>query len=172
MKKIFGVSVLVVILVVGSPGAAFGEASGRQDFLVVFVGPPGSTGSAVATGTFTGAGTVVTPQGQVPTGFPAVLTFPQGTLVLRIAPSGNGFQFDPQSCVLSGPFFGTYQVTGGTGQFSGASGSGTFQGQLFAVFGRDAQGRCVDPASGQAPIFVVQVIRNPGTITLPAAAAA
>ena len=138
----------------------------------MFAGPPGSTGSVVATGAFTGAGTVTTPEGQQPTGFPAVLRFPEGTLIVRVSPTGNGLQSDPQSCLLSGPIFGTYQVTGGTGQFLGASGGGTFQGQVFALFGRDAQGQCLDPASGQAPIFVVQVIRNPGTITLPAADAA
>ena len=172
MKKTLGTLVGAVVLLVGLPNAAVGDTTGSQDFLVVFAGPPGSTGSAVATGVFMGAGTVVTPEGQQPTGFPAVLTFPQGTLVLRISPTGNNLQFDPQSCVLSGPIFGTYDVIGGTGQFVGASGSGTFQGQVFALFGRDAQGQCIDPASGQAPIFVVQVVRNPGTITLPAAEAA
>ncbi|MDQ3898272.1 MAG: hypothetical protein M3326_13680 [Actinomycetota bacterium] len=170
MRKILGMA--AVILVVGLASPALAETGGGQDFFVVFAGPPGSTGSVVATGAFTGAGTVVTPEGQPPAGFPAVLTFPQGTLVLGISPTGNGFQFDPRSCVVSGPIFGTYQVTGGTGQFLGASGSGTFQGQVFALFGRDAQGECVDPASGQPPVFLVQVIRNPGTLTLPAAQAA
>ncbi len=172
MKKILGAAVGAVILVLAMPNPALAETAGSQDFLVVFAGPAGSSGSVVATGAFTGAGTVITPEGQVPTGFPVLLTFPQGTLFLRISPTGNGLQFDPRTCVLSGPIFGTYQVTGGTSRFVGASGSGTFQGQVFALFGRNAQGQCVDPASGQAPIFVAQVIRNPGTISFPAAAAA
>ena len=172
MKRILGTTVGAVILLVGLPSLALAQTAGSEEFLVVFAGPPGSTGSVVATGAFTGASTVTTPEGQQPTGFPAVLRFPEGTLTASVSPTGNGLQFDPQSCLLSGPIFGTYQVTGGTGQFLGASGGGTFQGQVFALFGRDAQGQCLDPASGQAPIFVVQVIRNPGTITLPAADAA
>ncbi len=172
MRRILGTTVGAVILLVGLPSLALAETAGSQEWLVVFAGPPGSTGSAVATGAFTGAGPVTTPEGQRPTGFPAVFTFREGSLFLRVSPTGNGLQFDPQSCLLSGPIFGTYQVAGGTGQFLEASGGGTFQGQVFALFGRDGQGQCLDPASGQAPIFVVQVIRNPGTITLPAADAA
>ncbi len=172
MKKFLGSMVGAVILLVGFPNAGLAQTAGPQDFLVVFAGPPGSTGSVVATGTFTGRGTVVTPEGQRPTPFPAVFTFPQGTLFQTISPTGNRLQFDPRSCVLSGPIFGTYQVTGGTGQFVGASGSGTFRGQVFVRFGRNAQGQCVGPASGQPPISAVQVIRSPGTIVLPAAEAA
>ncbi len=172
LKKTIGVAASAVVLLVGLPSLASAQLAGTQDFLVVFAGPPGSAGTVVGTGVITGAGTVVTPQGQPPTPFPVVLTFPQGNLFLTITPTGNNLQFNSQTCLLSGPIFGTYQVTGGSGEFVGASGSGTFQGLVFALFGRNAQGQCIDPASGQAPIFAIQVIRNPGTINLPAGAAA
>ena len=101
-----------------------------------------------------------------------VMTFPEGMLLLRIQPTSNNLQFNPDACLLSGPIFGTYAITGGTGQLAGASGGGTFAGHVVALFGRGSQGECLGPESGHAPVFVLQVIRNPGTITLPAAAAA
>ena len=173
MKQTIAVVVGAVVLLVGLPGVASAQLAGNQDFLVVFAGTtPGSPGLAVATGAFTGRGTVVTPEGQRPTPFPAVFTFPEGNLFSTVTPSHDDLEFNPQTCLLSGPIFGTYQITGGTGQFVGATGSGTFQGQVFLLFGRDAQGQCISPDSGQAPIVFVQVIRNPGTISVPAVTAA
>lgn len=69
------------------------------------------------------------------------------------------------SCILSGPISGTYQLTGGTGLFAGASGSGTFRTQNHLFFGRDAQGACLGPASGP-PVFFTQVARQTGQLTV------
>ncbi|MDQ4098164.1 MAG: hypothetical protein M3144_09890 [Actinomycetota bacterium] len=144
------------------PGSASAAVAGNQDFLVVFAGPPGTPGRVGASSAYAGVGTVTTPEGQPPRPFPAVFSFPQGQLFLTITPTGSALSFDPQTCVIAGPIFGTYQVTGGTGQFSGASGGGTFEGTTYILLQRDSQGRCFGP-----PAAVYQVIRNPGTISLP-----
>ena len=165
MKKPFAAVLVATSILVGVPGTAAAETTGSQNFRVINVGPPSNEGRVVATGIATGVGTAVTPQGQGPTPFPALIVLDDGTLFLTITPTGNEFQFDPRTCILSGPFFGTYEVTGGTGEFSGATGGGVFRGRLLLLFGR-SQGACVDPASNP-PIHVVQIIENPGTLTLP-----
>ncbi len=171
MKRTIVFAVATLALLVGATGSASAQSEGTQDFLVVNVGAGDSPGIVFATGELTSVGSAAAPEGQRPTPFPVVLTFPEGSLFLTITPTENALRFNPQTCVLSGPIFGTYEITGGSGQLGGASGSGTFEGQVFAVFGRDVQGQCVNPESGP-PIFGVQVIRNPGTITLPGTAAA
>ena len=167
MKRFLALSVGVLALLIATPGVASADVSGGQDFLVVFSGPPGTVGRVSASGVFTGYGTVTTPEGQPPRPFPVVFTFPQGMLFLTVTPTGSGLQFDPQACLISGPIFGTYQITGGTGQFTGASGGGTFQGTDYVLLARDAQGRCSGP-----PLAVYQVIENHGTINLPSSQAA
>jgi hypothetical protein len=171
VKKALASAVISLAILVGASDLAAGETQGAQDFLVVFSGSGDSPGTVVAIGALTSVGIADTPEGQRPTPFPAVFTFPDGSLFLTISPTHNGLEYNPQTCVLSGPIFGTYAITGGTAQLAGASGSGTFEGHVFALFGRDAQGRCSSPES-EPPIFGVQVIRNPGTISLPEAAAA
>ena len=161
-----------VTIVLTSTSTASAQTTGSQNFRVIFVGAPSNEGLVVATGVVNGVGTAVTPEGQRPTPFPVELVLDGGTLFLTITPTGNALLFDPRRCVLSGPIFGTYQVTGGTGQFEGASGNGQFEGTVFALFPRGSQGECVGPASGELPIFVVQTIDNPGTLTLPARSAA
>lgn len=166
LRKSVGSALGAVMILMTMPGNAQAEASGAQSFLVI--NRHGAEGRVVATGVLTSTGTVETPEGQRPTPFPVVMTFEEGTLLLTVDPTHNSLSFDPRSCVLSGAIFGVYQVTGGTGQLTGASGSGTFEGRVVMVFDRDAEGECLGPASGQPPRQAIQVVRNPGTISLPA----
>ena len=166
LRKAVGGALGAVMILMTMPGYAQAEASGAQNFVVINRSP--TEGRVVATGVLTSTGTVETPEGQRPTPFPVVMTFQEGTLFLTVVPTHNGLSFDPRSCVLSGPIFGVYQITGGTGHLAGASGSGTFEGHVVMVFDRDAEGECLGPASGQPPRQGIQVVRNPGTISLPA----
>lgn len=164
-KRMSSAVVLVAAVVVTVlHGPAFAEASGTQDFLVINTGPEARV---VARGVFTGVGTVVFPEGQPPRPFPVHFLFPEGTLILTITPTGNGFEYDTRSCVLSGPIFGEYTVSGGSGTFTGASGGGVFVGRVVAVFERDTDGECINPESASPGEFHgVQIVRNPGTLSL------
>ncbi len=158
-KVIVGFLVAVTTLVCTStPSRA--EVSGFQDFVVV--NRSATEGRVTAIGVLTSTGTVAVPEGQRPTPFPVIMTFDEGSLFLTIEPSHDSSRFDARSCVLSGPIFGTYQVTGGTGELEGASGTGTFEGYVVNVFARDSEGKCLGPASGQPPIARDPVRPEPG----------
>ena len=163
-----GVVLGVFTLLIGLPTPAV-ATSGNQGFLVVNTSP--TEGQVVAVGVLTSRGTVVLPQGQPQSGsFPAEFVFEEGTLFLTIFPTGNDLALDPRSCVLSGGIAGRYDVTGGTGQLAGASGSGTFEGHVVLVFDRGPGGQCLGPETGQPPRRGIQIVRNPGIISLPSLA--
>ncbi len=165
LRRAVGVALTAVMILLIMPGEARAEARGFQTFIVV--NRTATEGRVVATGVLNSTGSVAAPEGQRPTPFPVVMTFEQGTLFLTVDPTHNGLRFDPQSCVLAGQIFGIYEVTGGTGQLAGASGSGTFEGHVVNVFDRGADGECLGPASGQPPRQGIQVVRNAGSINLP-----
>ena len=154
-------------LLIGLPDLAI-AATGNQTFLVV--NTSATEGRVVAVGLLSSTGSVVLPQGQGPGPFPAQFIFEEGTLFLTIIPTGNDLAFNPSSCVFSGGIAGRYDVTGGTGQLAGASGSGGFVGHVVLVFDRDPGGQCLGPETGQPPRRGTQIVRNSGIITLPSLA--
>ena len=55
------------------------------------------------------------------------------------------FSFNPQSCVRSNTFDGTYEITGGTGAYAGVSGGGSYSGRLVFIERAPGSG-CSDDA--------------------------
>lgn len=61
------------------------------------------------------------------------LVFPDGTVSLTHDPKTSGDSFDPVTCLFRFRERGTYQVTGGTGAYEGATGRGTYRVKGFGV---------------------------------------
>ena len=167
MKRAIGLIFGVVVALALGPlaGSASAQTSGSHSFRVIFAGPPSNVGRVVSTGVVQGAGTIVTPEGQPPTPFPAELIFPDGTLFLTVSPGAASVQFNPVACILSGTYVGQYEVDGGSNRYLGATGGGHFQGRVVLVFSRDAQGQCLGPDS--PPISGVNTAENSGTLNIP-----
>jgi hypothetical protein len=142
-------AVLAISAAPAMPAAA--AASGSETFsgTIVFSGVPGTgtrtvTASVVrAQGVFRGVGRFVE---VVPADSAGVsrddLVFPSGTIHL-ISTLGSGpYSVNPHSCLFTGTQQLTWDVTGGTGQFTGATGSvtGTVSGR--ALLARNPDGSC------------------------------
>jgi hypothetical protein len=127
-------AVVALVAALASPAAA--TAGGAQRFTVVFAGPDGQAGRVVATGVFNGLGSNPASVGD------QELIFPAGTLLLSTEFTGGSGSFDPLSCIGRGSSTGTFVVTGGSGQFAHASGSGTFTGSGVTIARRLGGGGC------------------------------
>jgi len=87
--------------------------------------------------------------------------FPEGTIGVALSSDFTQEPFGPGGCSSRNALSGTYEVTGGTGAFSGASGTGTFAG-LNIIIGKPSADGCAtdDPR-------LISAIRLTGTVTLP-----
>ena len=159
------VAVTVVAAFLGAlPGPALGQTQTNQRFRVVSAGPPGAQRTVIANGVITGVGTEVitsNPQGVAT----VTWTFPEGSLSVTINFTFDS-TFDPRSCQRRLTLTGTWEITGGTGEFSGATGGGDFSGTNRIVL-RHSSGGCVPP-----PRVLVQVFNFTGNVSLAGAAAA
>jgi hypothetical protein len=162
MKKTLALVAAVVWLLLSQAGAAVAATSGPESWIVV--SQSGQTTRVFASGVVTSAGTVTDVLDlHLETGsfdnF-AVQTFPEGTLLYH----GQGtavLTVDPVSCIGKGRFVGPFVITGGTGRYAGASGSGTAIGDLTFVFARTPTG------CSQAPVRTFGIARATGVLTLP-----
>lgn len=161
-RMLSGAAILVVALV-GLAQPASAQISGPFSGVLLFRGTPGVVpGTGFFSGAFNAICTESATVTQGPGGtFEAIDRFdcPQGTIFNRISGTAD-FQLDPVSCVARVPQSGTFDITGGTGQFAGASGGGTFTGRAYVVFVRGPAG--CDFA--QRPLVDVVVLRLTGSI--------
>ena len=91
------------------------------------------------------------------------LVFPGGTLhVINTLGSPSSFFVNPHSCMFTGTAPLTWQVTGGTGQFAGATGilTGTVSGR--ALLGRNPDGSC---SSAPYPRHEVDKFEESGSLS-------
>jgi hypothetical protein len=156
----FAVGVLSLLVTQVSPATA--ATSGEQNWVVITT--PGAPTRVVASGLVNAAGTVTDVLTLNPNGtfdnF-AVQTFPNGTLNYH----GMGTfttTVDPRSCVGRGDVVGPFVITGGTGAYAGAGGSGTALITLYFVFNRNPDGSCVQGP----PAKTYGVARAAGHLTL------
>src|SRR3954453_4810241 len=128
---------LLVVLLSGaaalSAPSPAGAASGQQTFTGTIITDAAGgerhivKSIVVAHGAFNGVGTIVEVPNQPGDGediFRDDLVFPQGTLHLVTTNLDFAFDFNPQSCRFSASVRQTGEIAGGTGLFTGASGSG------------------------------------------------
>lgn len=173
MKKTLVAAIVVGIALVGFAGPASAQTTGRQTFVLSQVGDqPEAT--VFAAGPIRGVGTdiVVNEEFDDEAGTfvsEDVLRFRGGDVFVTFTGEAV-FEFDPVRCIgrLSGT--ATYEITGGTGRYTGASGSGsgTFRGTF--VGGRNPDGTCSEEEEDEsAGVFYA---RLHGTTVLPGARAA
>jgi hypothetical protein len=162
MRRLVGILAGAAWLFLLQSGAAFAATSGPQQWIVT--SRSGQPTRVVAFGTLNAAGTVTDRldlhlENGTFDNF-AVQTFPEGTLLYH----GQGtavLTVDPSNCVGKGRFVGPFVITGGTGRYAGASGTGTAIGDLGFLFARTANG------CSQAPVSFWGVARADGELTLP-----
>jgi hypothetical protein len=151
---------------------AVAATSGGETFTgtIVFAAVPGANartvlGSVVvANGTFKGVGRFVEVVPSDPAGVSRDdLVFPSGTIHL-VSTLGNAISFsvNPHNCLFSGTSQLSWQVTDGTGQFAGATGSvtGTVTGRALLV--RNPDGSC---SFTQTPLHEVDKFVESGTLS-------
>jgi hypothetical protein len=141
MKRAFMASLVLVASLLAVPTGAHAQVSGSQNFLVIFHNE--EPGRVIATGTINAVGTVVDISVDEGPGNTArthtSFVFPSGRLFLTLS-----FTFDttvdPRTCVRTSSLRGTFQVTGGDGAFSDASGDGSLKGGGHGVSLRTVSG--------------------------------
>ena len=169
MRRTLVVAFLSAMALVGASNAVLAETNSPQPLsgTLIFTGIPGQVpGRAVFTGAVnavcTETGTVTFVPGQ-PTQVVDRFDCPQGT-IFNTASVTSTFTLDPTTCIGRQPQSGPFQFTGGTGQFAGITGSGTFTGEGFIIFRRTAEGSC---DLSQPPLRVVVLLRFTGTASVP-----
>lgn len=149
---------------VGLPDGALAQTTTTQRFHVISAGPLGAKRTVVATGVISGVGTEVIESN--PPGVATLRwTFPEGTLFVTTSYTFENV-LDPQTCLRTVTLTGTWQITGGTGAYSDATGGGEFSGTNRILLTRTEDG-CAPP-----PIFLRQVFTFTGDVSLAGAAAA
>ena len=140
-----------------APHPARAAASGTETFQMMTKSPSGAL-SVIAAGVFTAPGT---DQESVKAGT-SKFTFPNGTVSLKHSPGKGSQTVNPKTCLVTINFHGTYTLTGGTGAYSGITGSGTYKLSILGIAGR-AGGKC---SQSKPPLAFHQVINATGTASL------
>jgi hypothetical protein len=161
-KGLFAVMTACVALASLS-GIAWAQTAFPQTFVVYAAGPPGTPRTVVGVGAINGVGTVIIGGSQPGPGGSFIQqttwVFPEGSLFVTLTYTSTDTS-DQQSCYSRSHLTGTWQITGGTGRYAGATGSGTISGPNSTYFTRTAEG-CTSTPYFVATLFVYQ-----GTVTL------
>lgn len=106
-----------------SAGGHHGSQHRVQRFLFLGTDPAreGTPATVVASGPIHAKGTDT-----VVSDTEDMLAFPEGTISLTHDPKKSGDSFDPVTCLFRFWERGSYEVTGGTGAYDGASGRGNY----------------------------------------------
>jgi hypothetical protein len=166
MKRTLLALAVAGLAVIAAPGSAV-AASGNQSFRTLTVGnnPQTNTRTVVAFGVINAAGTEQVNPGDngVVT---AVWTFPSGKLFVTQNLNINFLgEPVPPACIVTATITGTWTITGGTGAYAGASGSGTLTGtgRVFAKYDPVSRS-CIQ--EGQPNLFLNQRSFR-GTVNVP-----
>jgi len=152
------------------PAAAATSGTETLSGIIVFVaGPDTNTRTIIssvvrARGVFGGVGRVV----ELVPPDPATgvsrddLVFRSGTMHVVSTPGKLSFSVNPHSCLFTGTQQFTWDVTGGTGQFAGATGSFTGTVSAVALLARNPDGSC---SFTQFPRYEVDKFAESGTLS-------
>jgi len=169
-KPILPVVLLAGATAISAPSAA-AAASGPQTFKGTIVTDAAGgernivKSIVIARGAFNGVGTIVEVPNQPGDGediFRDDLVFPQGTLHLVTTNLDLALNVIPQSCRFTASVQQTGEIAGGTGLFTGASGSGAGGVVARGTAARAADGSC-DPLA--PTLHEVDRISSTGTLS-------
>ena len=137
------VGVVTILVALGLAGTASAATTGFQSVDVYAVGSPDAQRTVAASGPIAGVGSVVLgSETDGPNGTRIATTtwvFRDGSVFVTLTFRARA-SFDSRSCVASTHFTGTWRITGGTGRYAGATGSGTVTGTISAYHRRSASG--------------------------------
>ncbi len=155
MRRLLFGAIVAAISLVGLPGSAF-AATGSEAISVRTFSQGGQTIRYVeAEGPITGSGTeTVLTTAIFPRGAREVTVewdFGQGAVFATMKIQQTVVAAGPPTCITVVQFTGTFEITGGTGAYEGASGSGTLtgEGRVFLTF-NPSTGRCAGPPTSMA----------------------
>lgn len=146
MKKILAVLLVALLPLVGGAGAAWAAQPDNTRFLVAGrLEDPSLT--MIGSGAITGIGTLTAEAAdyrQADNTYHETDLAAIGGGTLTIVVDGRfsvwPFTVNPRTCTRQGTLTGRWTVTGGGGDFTGASGGGTFSGRFFVYAGRGPAG--------------------------------
>ena len=164
VRRLVSAAAICGLALVGPPGEAM-AATVAHDFRIVKLGA--NPGTVIAQGPFYGVGTETNTRHQVPLGSPFSVTFSfdHGELYLNAFPTPPQIDSDPVSCVTRVTLQVNNVVTGGTGVYAGATGTGSGTANITQIRGRAADGSCLPLSS--PPLFELANVRAVETLTLP-----
>lgn len=164
-SRIGAVAAIVLALALGSPGTASAGDGAEQTFRLLFTADPTQTpGRVIATGRITAVGTVQV-TGASDGQLLASYVFPRGTLSVAATPLGGSFDPDLTSCTARATSTSRVDVLGGTGSYTGASGTGMATASAFLVGERGLAGECL--LAQRPPARGVEMVTVRATLSLP-----
>jgi hypothetical protein len=153
MKRTLAAVGAVLGVVLGLAGPA-GAITGDQEFVILF---DDEESTVIANGPISGVGEdIEDAENQAST-----FVFPEGDVFLTHPETDSSEDFNEIACVGTFESTGTYDITGGTDEYLGADGSGTYQ--VHGVFILD---RTDEGCSEEGGHFFA-VVHASGTTTLP-----
>jgi hypothetical protein len=164
VRRVLAAGVIGGLALLTMPSQA-SAATAPHQFRIVKLGA--NPGTIIAQGPYYGVGTETNTRHLVPLGSPftVVFSFDHGDLYLNANPTPPQIDSDPTSCVTRITLQVNNVVTGGTGVYTGASGTGAGVSHITQVRGRASDGTCLPLSS--PPSFELANVRVVETITLP-----
>ena len=152
MKRLMVAVLGLAVTLIAGAGPAAAATTGSQTFFIV---QQGQNSTLTAFGPVSGSGRDV-----VLSDTQDRFVFDGGSVLVSHHPTASHDTFSPSTCIGRFTERGTYQLTGGTGKYAGASGGGTYR--VDAMFqGRHTANGCSD----DGPTTVM--ITTNGRTTLP-----
>ena len=160
-----GLAALVaVVALLGWSGAASAE-TGPQRF-VLYQAPGEENFTVYATGPISGIGTdYLLTEGVGPTGSTQRTTetvFPNGSTFNTLTVQENSLAFDPRTCVARITGRSHLEITGGTGAYEGATGSGEVTFQAISIADRTPEGCSRTDARTYSVAYITGTASVPG----------
>jgi hypothetical protein len=155
-KTMVAAVVAMALLVVASaPASAAPVGTERLTLVTTNFTPGAASGTVVASGPVAGRGTFAQTPGDV---FEIVVHLPQGSLFLLIEDTSRTVNTNERACLVTFSGGGSVLVTGGTGEFAGASGTGTHFWRGSTGFPKNTDRTCNWNAAPRAFIMTTAVL--------------
>jgi hypothetical protein len=155
MTMVAALVAMALLVVPSAPASAAPIGTERLTLMSTSFNPVAASGTVVATGPVNGRGTFAQTPGDV---FEIVVDLPQGSLFLVIEDTSRAINTSQRACLVRFSGGGTVVVTGGTGAFSGASGSGSHSWGGHTAFPRNTDGTCNWGAAPRTLVMTTAVL--------------